>query len=138
NRRVSPGSHRPHWLPAPPCPDVDWPAPDGAIQVQVGPGDVVFFDRRIWHARSDNYSPITRKVAFFGYTYRWVAIRDEVAHLPKEDWWPKLNPVQRQLLGAEGDGTGDHQWGHYPERTPLYGERRERRLPDPSSPPLLP
>ena len=63
---------------------------------------------------------------------------DEVAHLPKEDWWPKLNPVQRQLLGAEGDGTGDHQWGHYPERTPLYGELRERGLLDPSFPPLIP
>jgi ectoine hydroxylase len=138
NLMVIPGSHKTNWLPGPPKRDVEWPTPKGAIQVQVGPGDVVFFDRRIWHARSDNYSPVTRKVAFFGYTYRWVAIRDEVAHLPNEDWWEKLNPVQKQLLGGVGDGTGDHQWGHFPEHTPLYGELKDRGLLDPKIPPLIP
>jgi ectoine hydroxylase len=138
NLMVIPGSHKTNWLPGPPKRDVAWPAPEGAIEVQVSPGDIVFFDRRIWHARSYNRSDITRKVAFFGYTYRWVAIRDEVAELPKQDWWSEVNPVQRQLLGAVGDGTGDHSWGHDPKTTPLYGELRDRGLLNPEYPPLIP
>ena len=52
--------------------------PEGAIEVTAEPGDAVFFDRRIWHGRSRNYSRHTRKAVFFGYTYRWTAIRDDI------------------------------------------------------------
>jgi hypothetical protein len=138
NLTVVPGSHRRNWLPGPPRRDVAWPAPEGAIQVQVHPGDVVFFDRRLWHARTDNASDVVRKVAFFGYTYRWIAIRDDVAALPRQPWWSGLDDVQRQLLGGAGDGTGDHRWGHDPASTPLYGQLRERGLLDPAYPPLIP
>ena len=138
NLMVIPGSHKVNWLPGPPKRDVPWPVPEGAIQVQANPGDVVFFDRRIWHARSDNHSDITRKVVFIGYTYRWAAIRDEIAHLPEEPWWDKLSPVQKQLLGGYSDRDGDHHWGHYPEDTALYVELRERGLLNPDYPPLIP
>jgi ectoine hydroxylase-related dioxygenase (phytanoyl-CoA dioxygenase family) len=121
----------------PPRRDTEWPQPQGPIQVTANPGDVVFFDRRIWHARSDNYSPIIRKGVFFGYTYRWVQIRDEVKHLPAQDWWRDLNQVQRQLLG-DGSGSGDHQWGHFPEITPLYVGLKRRGLLNPDYPPLIP
>lgn len=99
---------------------------------------MLFFDRRIWHARSDNHSDVTRKVAFFGYTSRWIHIRDEVEDLPAQSWWENTNPVQRQLLGNVGDGSGDHAWGHYPETTPLYGELASRGLLDSSIPALIP
>jgi hypothetical protein len=138
NLTVVPGSHRTNWLPGPPKRDVPWPAPDGAKQVTVEAGDVVFFDRRLWHARSDNLSDVTRKCVFIGYTYRWVAIRDEVDHLLGQPWWFRLDPVQRQLLGGVGRGDGDHAWGHYPEDTPLYLELRERGLLNPDHPPLIP
>lgn len=138
NLTLVPGSHTTNWLPGPPKRDVPWPAPEGAIQVRVNAGDVVFFDRRIWHARSDNLSEITRKCVFLGYTYRWIAIRDEVSELVGESWWQDLNPVQRQLLGGVGRGDGDHHWGHYPEDTPLYVALRDRGLLDPSHPPLIP
>jgi ectoine hydroxylase-related dioxygenase (phytanoyl-CoA dioxygenase family) len=138
NLTIVPGSHKTNWLPGPPSRGVEWPQPPGAIEVTVNPGDVLFFDRRIWHARSDNYSDITRKVAFFGYTYRWIAVRDEVADLPATEWWQDINPVQRQLLGNIGDGTGDHAWGHFPETTPLYGELAARGLLDSSIPALIP
>ncbi|HKS98578.1 MAG TPA: phytanoyl-CoA dioxygenase family protein [Rugosimonospora sp.] len=138
NLTLIPGSHRVNWLPGPPRRDIPWPQPVDALQVRVNAGDVVLFDRRIWHARSDNHSPVTRKVVFLGYTYRWIAIRDCVAHLPHEEWWDRLTPVQQQLLGASGGGDGDHLWGHYPERTPLYGELRTRGLLDPGYPPLIP
>src|SRR5262245_52304119 len=76
NFKVVPGSHRTNGIDGPPRRDVRWPDPAGAIEVCANPGDVVFFDRRIWHARSDNHSDITRKAVFFGYTYRWVTRRD--------------------------------------------------------------
>ena len=82
NFTVIPGSHKTNWLPGPPSRGVPWPQPEGAMQITANPGDLVVFDRRLWHARSDNYSPITRMGAFFGYTYRWVAGRDDVADLP--------------------------------------------------------
>ena len=137
NLTLIPGSHKTNWLPGPPKRDVPWPTPDGALQVQVDAGDVVFFDRRIWHARSDNRSELTRKCVFLGYTYRWIAIRDEVANLPTKLWWNRLNPVQQQLLGGVGS-DGDHAWGHEPETTPLYVALRERGLLDPDYPPLIP
>lgn len=145
NLTLIPGSHRTNWLPGPPRRDVTWPTPAGAMQVTVEPGDAVFFDRRIWHARSDNLSGITRKCVFLGYTYRWVAVRDDVRDLPAQEWWADTNPVQRQLLGAMGTGAGqdgyvpgDDAWGHYPEGNALYVELRERGLLDPMYPPLVP
>jgi ectoine hydroxylase len=138
NLTVIPGSHKTNWLVGPPKRGVEWPQPEGAVQITVNPGDVLFFDRRLWHARSDNYSDVTRKVVFVGYTYRWIAIRDEVADLPEKPWWNTITPVQRQLLGHVGDGTGDHSWGHFPETTPLYGELASRGLLDPEHPPLIP
>jgi hypothetical protein len=138
NLMVVPGSHRTNWLPGPPRRDLEFPQPSGAIEVQARPGDVLLFDRRLWHARSDNRSDVTRKVAFIGYTYRWVAIRDEVNDLPKQDWFDTLSPVRRQLLGHVGDGSGDHLWGHFPATTPLHGALAARHLLDPGQPPLRP
>jgi ectoine hydroxylase len=52
NLKVVPGSHVVNWIDGPPRRDVEWPDPDGAIEVIAEPGDATFFDRRIWHARS--------------------------------------------------------------------------------------
>jgi ectoine hydroxylase len=138
NFTVVPGSHLTNWLPGPPSRGVPWPPPAGARQITANPGDLVVFDRRLWHARSDNYSPITRVGAFFGYTYRWVAGRDDVAGLPHTAEWAGFSAVQRQLLGHAGDGSGDHAWGHSPETTPLYGELKSRGHLDSSIPALIP
>ncbi|WP_274363122.1 phytanoyl-CoA dioxygenase family protein [Paenibacillus thermotolerans] len=71
--------------------------PEGAIPVCVKPGTAVFFDRRLWHAASPNWSDITRKVLFYGYGYRWIRTKDDmtVQHL-----WERCDPIRRQLLGA--------------------------------------
>jgi ectoine hydroxylase len=137
NLRVVPGSHRRSWIHGPPRRDMSWPDPDGAVDVCADAGDVLLFDRRLWHARSDNHSAVTRKVIFFGYTLRWVTIRDDVADLPNRPWWNRLHPVQQQLLGGVGDG-GDHAWGHFPTEVPLYNWLAERGLFDRSNPPLKP
>ena len=136
NFKVVPGSHLTNWISGPPRRDVQWPDPEGAIEVTASPGDVVLFDRRIWHARSDNYSTYTRKAMFFGYTYRWIAIRDETDRIWGSDWAAGLSPVQRQLLGGLENTDGDHAWGHYPSATPLYGWLKERDLLDRSNPAL--
>ena len=138
NLKVVPGSHVVDWIDGPPRRDVEWPDPTGAIEVTAGPGDALFFDRRIWHARSRNYSGHTRKAVFFGCTYRWTTIRDDVTLLRASDWFGRLTPVQQQLLGGTEDPGGDHAWGHDPAATPLYGWLRERGLLDSANPPLRP
>jgi len=118
NFKVVPGSHLTNWIAGPPRRDMAWADPPGAIEVTAKAGDVVFFDRRIWHARSDNYSPLIRKAVFFAYTYRWIATRDAIPADPDS-----LTPIQRQLLGGAPDG--DHAWGHTPDDVPLYRALRE-------------
>jgi ectoine hydroxylase-related dioxygenase (phytanoyl-CoA dioxygenase family) len=47
--------------------------------VSVEAGDAIFFDRRIQHRSPTNWSPdTTRKVLFFGYSYRWLKPRDNM------------------------------------------------------------
>lgn len=138
NLKVVPGSHVVNWIDGPPRRDVVWPDPEGAVEVTAGPGDAVLFDRRIWHTRSRNYSEHTRKAVFFGYTYRWTAIRDDVAALLRSERSGQLTPVQRQLLGGIKGDNGDHAWGHYPDDTPLYCWLKERGLLDAASLPLRP
>ncbi|WP_245673780.1 phytanoyl-CoA dioxygenase family protein [Actinoplanes rectilineatus] len=132
NFQVVPGSHRTNWIAGPPRRDMEWPNPEGTIEVTADPGDAVFFDRRIWHARSNNYSAITRKGVFFAYTYRWVRSRETLAADPAT-----LTPVQRQLVGL-ADGDGDHAWGHTPSEVPLHQLLKEHGQLDPAKPPLRP
>jgi ectoine hydroxylase-related dioxygenase (phytanoyl-CoA dioxygenase family) len=143
NLKIIPGSHSRNWIAGPPRPDVEWPEPEGSIELCTQPGDAVFFDRRLWHARSGNYSEITRKAVFFGYAPRWIAMRDENADLLADAAFEALCPVRRQLLGGVGLGItgqaeGDHRWGYYPQTTPLYKllEQRGQLIQD--YPPLRP
>jgi ectoine hydroxylase len=71
--------------------------PDGAMPVCVNRGDAVFFDRRLFHARSPNHSPIVRKVLFYGYGYRWIRTKDDTTIRP--DLFAKCDPIRKQLLG---------------------------------------
>ncbi|MDF2958948.1 MAG: hypothetical protein K0S39_683 [Paenibacillus sp.] len=69
---------------------------EGAIPVCVKPGTAVFFDRRLWHTASPNWSDITRKVLFYGYSYRWLRTKDDMT---VESLWEQSSPIRRQLLG---------------------------------------
>jgi ectoine hydroxylase-related dioxygenase (phytanoyl-CoA dioxygenase family) len=142
NFTVVPGSHLTNRIDGPPRRNIEWPDPEGATQVTAAPGDVVFFDRRLWHTRTDNYSEITRKGMFFAYSHRWQYGRDDNTALFTSEAYANFSPVQKQLLGAPlaapGEIVGDHQWGHYPATTPLYFHLAERGLLDPSYPPLIP
>jgi ectoine hydroxylase-related dioxygenase (phytanoyl-CoA dioxygenase family) len=142
NFKVVPGSHLVNRIDGPPRRDVVWPEPEGSIEVCASPGDVVFFDRRLWHTRTNNYSDITRRGMFFAYSHRWSYSRDENDGLFASEQFADFTAVQRQLLGvplaAPGQIPGDHQWGHYPDTTPVYGYLKDNNLFDPSYPPLIP
>jgi Phytanoyl-CoA dioxygenase (PhyH) len=133
NFQLVPGSHTSNRIDGPPRRDLRWPDPRGAVQVTARPGDVVLFDRRVWHARSPNRSTITRKAVFFGYTYRWVRGRDRIPTKPAG-----LTPVRRQLLGMLQDTDGDNAWGHEPARVPLYQLLRQAGQLAPAVPALQP
>ncbi len=81
--------------------------PDEAtgIQVTAHAGDAVVFDRRLWHSGSTNQSPVTRRMLFYGYSYRWLRPKSamKVTKLPLFD---ELDPIQRQLLGACSSANG--------------------------------
>jgi ectoine hydroxylase-related dioxygenase (phytanoyl-CoA dioxygenase family) len=142
NFKVVPGSHITNRIDGPPRRDIVWPEPEGSIELCASPGDVVFFDRRLWHTRTNNYSDITRKGMFFAYAHRWQFARDENDDLYESEAFQSFSPVQKQLLAAPlaapGEVKGDHQWGHYPGTTPLYGHLKENNLLDPFYPPLIP
>ena len=72
-----------------------------AVPICANAGDVVLFDRRIFHAGNYNTSDITRKILFLGYSYRWLKPRDNmtVDHLLDQ-----CDPIQQQLLGASVNG----------------------------------
>ena len=100
NFSVIPGSHLKD--------EVEYPAdgisnPPEALEVRVPAGTAVIFDRRIWHAGGWNFSDITRKVLFVGYSLRWFHPRDEmtVSH-----YMDRCDPIQQQLLGSKTGNLG--------------------------------
>ena len=111
NFYVLPGSHTTRRLPDP-VSEED-PNPQGYVGITARAGDALIFDRRLWHAASENTSPVTRKVLFYGYSYRWLR--------PKCDMdvsrvWEGTDPIRRQLLGActTQNGYFDPQPGDVP------------------------
>jgi ectoine hydroxylase-related dioxygenase (phytanoyl-CoA dioxygenase family) len=76
----------------------------GATPVLARAGDVVLFDRRLWHMRSENRGGVTRKALLYAYAYRWVRPRDDVAVRPEP--FGAITPVRAQLLGAGSSAIG--------------------------------
>jgi ectoine hydroxylase-related dioxygenase (phytanoyl-CoA dioxygenase family) len=106
--RVVPGSHRSDVL----ARDRE---PADALPLLVPAGTAVLLDRRVWHARGDNRSDITRMALFYGYTYRWIRPRDDLELDPAR--LAGLSPVRRQLLGAGTSAIG--HWMPTDEDVPL-------------------
>ncbi len=100
NFSVVPGSQKSNTLEMPDDPTAD---PEGAISVFAKPGTAVFFDRRLWHAAGRNSSDITRKVLFYGYSYRWLQPRDDMT---VEHYMESSDPIRQQILGKSTGGHG--------------------------------
>jgi ectoine hydroxylase len=77
--------------------------PEGAIPVCAKPGTAVLFDRRLWHGRSANQSDLTRKVIFYGYSYRWIQPKDSMT---VEQHFDRIDSIRRQLLGHVTNNNG--------------------------------
>jgi ectoine hydroxylase len=113
NTLIVPGSHLRDQID---CPADGVSNPDGAEPLRVKPGTAVLIDRRIWHSRSPNLSDRTRKVVWYGYSYRWLRAKDgmTVTHL-----YEKLDPIGRQILGdgLSANGVYDPAEGDVPLRS---------------------
>lgn len=77
--------------------------PAGAVPVLARPGTAVFFDRRLWHTATPNWSDVTRKVLFYGYGYRWIRTKDDMT---VDTLWEGSSPIRRQLLGWATNANG--------------------------------
>ena len=97
NFHVVPGSHLSNALE---FPHEGEEHPD-ATPILADAGDAVFFDRRLWHAAGRNRSDVTRKVLFYGYSYRWLRPRD---NMTVDHYLADADPIRRQLLGASPNG----------------------------------
>ena len=71
--------------------------PEEAVAIRAEAGSALFFDRRLWHAASPNHSDITRKMLFYGYSYRWLKPRD---NMTVDHVMHRCSPIRQQLLGA--------------------------------------
>lgn len=93
------------------------------MPVCVKAGTAVLFDRRMWHRRGINTSDVTRRVLFFGYSYRWLRGLDY--NLMPENILSKCDPIRRQLLG---DGIDVKGWWQPTEAdVPLKSWLREHK-----------
>ena len=99
NTLLLPGSHLHDVLD---CPNDGVACPAGAIQLQVPAGSALILDRRLWHSRSPNFGPATRKVIWMGYAYRWLRPKDEMS---VEALLERADPIRRQLLGRTGNNN---------------------------------
>jgi len=99
NFHVLPGTHQQNSLDLP----TDGTNPADACPVCVPAGTAVFFDRRLWHAAGINTSDVTRRVLFYGYSYRWLQPRDEMT---VDHYMEKATPIRQQLLGKSTGGMG--------------------------------
>ena len=98
--QIIPGSHKRDALPL--SSDSD---SEKILDLCVKAGTAVLFDRRMWHRRGLNTSNTSRKVLFFGYSYRWLRGLD--FNLMPQEVLKKCDPIRRQLLG---DGVDIKGW----------------------------
>ncbi len=101
NLGVIPGSHLKRHVESP---RDGMGQPDGAIEILARPGAALYFDRRLWHAATPNYSKDIRKTMVYGYSYRWLRNRDPMTVTP--EMLENASPIRRQLLGA---ATSDYR-----------------------------
>jgi ectoine hydroxylase len=96
--RIRPGSHR--W-PQSTHPEAS-PHCEPAVELEVPAGTAIIWRTSLLHKVAPNHSGRTRKCIYLAYQHRWLRPSDYVS-VPAEVL-ARCNPVQRQLLGALGEG----------------------------------
>jgi ectoine hydroxylase len=121
NTWVVPGSHR---IPlADQAGGPDGLTHDQGIPILAAAGDVMIFDRRLWHGGSPNHSPNTRQAVFIGYTFRWLRPRFDT-HLPGS--LEGQSVLRQQLLGV---GTTKGRYEAPESELPLRRALQEQSFP---------
>jgi ectoine hydroxylase-related dioxygenase (phytanoyl-CoA dioxygenase family) len=112
NTLLLPGSHLDDELD---CPNDGTTSPPGAIPLRVEAGAALLLDRRLWHSRSPNFGPHTRKVIWVGYAYRWLRPKDEMT---VDGLIDRADPIRKQLLGyaSSANSIYDPEDGDVPLR----------------------
>jgi ectoine hydroxylase-related dioxygenase (phytanoyl-CoA dioxygenase family) len=113
NTLLMPGSHRRDELD---CANDGVTNPAGAIPLRVRAGAALILDRRLWHSRSPNFSPWTRKVIWVGYAYRWLRPKDEMT---VQGLIEGADSLRRQLLGHAS--SANSAYDPEPADVPLRG-----------------
>ena len=112
NTLLLPGSHVQDELDTP---NDGIASPAGAIPLRVQAGAALILDRRLWHSRSPNFGPHTRKVVWIGYAYRWLRPKDEMT---VSGLLESADPIRRQLLGrGSANSAYDPEDADVPLRT---------------------
>ncbi len=113
NTLLLPGSHERDELD---CPNDGVTNPAGAVPLRVPAGAALILDRRLWHSRSPNFGPHTRKVIWIGYAYRWLRPKDEMT---VGDLSVGADAIRRQLLGhaSSANSAYDPEVGDVPLRS---------------------
>ncbi|MBK34926.1 MAG: hypothetical protein CME26_05275 [Gemmatimonadetes bacterium] len=90
---------------------------NGGVPILAPKGSAVIFDRRLWHSARANYWTEPRKVAFYGYGYRWLQARGPC---DVGKFWEKMDPIERQL--CRNPPSDVHGWtSPKDEDVPLKG-----------------
>ena len=96
------------------------------VEITAEPGDALVFDRRLWHARSENRSGPTRKMIFLGYTHRWIRTRDDALIGRGVTYGEGLSPLRRRLLGLVDEDAGRLGAVAGEETVPLLTDLKKR------------
>jgi ectoine hydroxylase len=132
--RVVPGSHR--WAIGR-VPDGSPEGETGSIaEINVPAGAALIWRTSLLHRVAPNCSGRTRKCVYLAYQHRWLRPSDYVT--APADVLARCNPIQRQLLGALGEGMCELRdaevepcspyWTPRPQDIPLEAWARDRRL----------
>lgn len=75
---------------------------DQVLELNVEPGTALLWRTATWHCVTPNLGPLTRKVIYVGYHYRWLRPTDYVRQDP--ELVEASSPIRRQLLGELATG----------------------------------
>lgn len=122
NTLIQPGSHLRDELQ---CADDGLANPPGAKPLLMPAGAALILDRRLWHSRSPNFGPQTRKVIWVGYAYRWLRTKDDMT---VSGLIERADPIRRQLLGYSANANSVYD--PHDEDVPLRGWLAEHAAED--------
>ena len=69
------------------------------MPIESAPGDVVIWDSRIWHGALENHSGHSRWALIATYMRWWIKQSFETTRTLPQDFYQRLSPSQKAVLG---------------------------------------